>query len=90
MHKEYSYDSNEEGSFDVTDPNGDTILTDIEEEDVVINLVEHLNEPRGGYYPTEKDEGGEYDVLDREDICMITLHSEAVVESLLSHLNRDD
>lgn len=93
MRNEYDYESNEDGNFDILDPNGDIILGDLEEEDEVIALVEELNNPSGGCYSREDDESdpaSKVSIYNYEDRLLVKTATVAEAEGFLSHLNRDD
>lgn len=90
------YDGEEDGDF-VLDPDGDVLVFCSEPSDASL-LVEHLNQPMygGGYTiedpeEDEEDEGGEeplYVLLDPEGDDIYYHESRAVLETLISHLNR--
>lgn len=89
------YDGEEDGDF-VVDPDGDVLVFCSEPSDASL-LVEHLNEPLyGGGYTIEdpeddEDEGDEeplFTLLDPEGDDIFYHESRAVLETLISHLNR--
>ncbi len=89
------YDGEEDGDF-VFDPDGDVLVFCSEPSDASL-LVEHLNEPLygGGYTiedPEEGDEEGDeeplFTLLDPEGDDIFYHESRAVLETLISHLNR--
>lgn len=89
------YDGEEDGDF-VMDPDGDVLVFCSEPSDASL-LVEHLNEPMygGGYTiedPDEEDEDGEeeplFTLLDPDGDDIFYHESRAVLETLISHLNR--
>jgi hypothetical protein len=93
--REYDYESNDEGTFDITESHSPdkktTIVSGVVEEDVVINLVDHLNEPLGGYYGRECEESdtGEYNIFTHDDNWLIKVPDENAAVSLMVHLNRE-
>lgn len=89
------YDGEEDGDF-VMDPDGDVLVFCSEPSDASL-LVEHLNEPMygGGYTiedPDEEDEDSEeeplFTLLDPDGDDIFYHESRAVLETLISHLNR--
>lgn len=89
------YDGEEDGDF-VMDPDGDVLVFCSEPSDASL-LVEHLNEPMygGGYTiedPDEEEEDSEeaplFTLLDPDGDDIFYHESRAVLETLISHLNR--
>ncbi|MDH2154100.1 hypothetical protein [Stenotrophomonas sp. GD03657] len=86
----YSRDEKNDDVFEVHDPEG-TVLIVLGEPADADELVEHLNEPRGGKYSIEDlsdDQGALFELLDPDGDTVIANESRGAFESLLTHLHR--